>query len=100
MVIGEGAPRLPNTSKLTMPGVSSETQVIAMDLEGISISAGSACSSGKVEVPYVLAAMAVPEALALSAVRVSMGWRTTDEELDRYVDAWSVLWTRAGARAA
>ena len=99
-VIGEGAPRLPNTSKLTMPGVASETQVIAMDLEGIAISAGSACSAGKVEVPYVLAAMAVPEAVALSAVRVSMGWATTAEDLDRYAEAWAALWKRAGARAA
>ena len=100
VVIGDGAPRLPNTSKLTMPGVASETQVIAMDLEGIAISAGSACSSGKVEVPYVLAAMAVPEAVALSAVRVSMGWATTEQDLERYTSAWDALWKRAGARAA
>ncbi len=100
VVIGEAAPRLPNTSKLTMPGVASQTQVIAMDLEGISISAGSACSSGKVEIPHVLAAMALPETLALSAVRVSMGWATTDDDLDRYAAAWAVLRNRAGARAA
>ena len=99
-VIGQGAPRLPNTSKLVMPGVASQTQVIAMDLEGISISAGSACSSGKVEVPHVLAAMAVPETLALSAVRLSMGWATTGDDLERYAASWAALWKRAGARAA
>ncbi len=100
VVIGQGAPRLPNTSKLAMPGVASQTQVIAMDLEGIAISAGSACASGRVEIPHVRAAMSVPDCLALSAVRVSMGWATTDDDLDRYVAAWAMLWRRARARAA
>ena len=99
-VIGGAAPRLPNTAKVTMPGVTSETQVIAMDLDGIAISAGSACSSGKVEVPYVLAAMGVAEETALSAVRVSMGWGTTEHEIDRFVAAWQKLHARAGAHAA
>ena len=100
LVHGAQAPRLPNTSKIAMPGVTSETQVIAMDLDGIAISAGSACSSGKVELPYVLDAMGVPEEIAISAVRVSLGWDTTEAEIDRFVEAWRALAARAGRRAA
>ena len=99
-VFGEGAARLPNTAKFTMPGVSSETQVIAMDLAGICISAGSACSAGKVEPPYVLTAMGVADDLAVSAVRVSLGWASRPEHIDRFVAAWDELYRRAGARAA
>ena len=99
-VFGEGAARLPNTAKFTMPGVSSETQVIAMDLAGICISAGSACSAGKVEPPYVLTAMGVADDLAVTAVRVSLGWASRPEHIDRFVAAWDELYRRAGARAA
>ena len=83
-----------------MPGVSSETQVMAMDLAGIAISAGSACSAGKVEPPYVLTAMGVPDDVAVTAVRVSLGWRTRSEDIDRFIAAWRELYERAGARAA
>jgi cysteine desulfurase len=100
VVFGARAPRLPNTSKLTMPGVGAETQVIGLDLAGIAVSAGSACSSGSVEPPYVLTAMGVPDAVALTAVRVSLGWGTTPADIDRYVAAWSALYARAGKRAA
>ena len=79
-----------------MPGVTSETQVMAMDLAGIAISAGSACSSGKVTAPYVLTAMGVEPELAVTAVRVSLGWNTTPDEIDRFVDAWRKLYDRAG----
>ena len=95
-VFGEDAPRLPNTSKLSMPGVSSETQVMAMDLAGIAISAGSACSSGKVTAPYVLTAMGVAPDLAVTAVRVSLGWGSTPADVDRFVEAWRELYSRAG----
>ncbi len=100
VVFGEASPRLPNTAKFTMPGVSSETQVMAMDLAGIAISAGSACSAGKVEPPYVLTAMGVPDDVAVTAVRVSLGWRTRSEDIDRFIAAWRELYERAGARAA
>ena len=99
-VFGRAAPRLPNTAKFTMPGVSSETQVMAMDLAGIAISAGSACSSGTVEPPYVLSAMGVPDDVAVTAVRVSLGWRSGADDIDRFVAAWQTLYERAGARAA
>jgi len=83
-----------------MPGVSSETQVMAMDLAGISISAGSACASGKVEPPYVLSAMGVADDVAVTAVRVSLGWRTREQDIDRFIAAWRKLFKRAGAPAA
>jgi cysteine desulfurase len=99
-IFGERAARLPNTTKLAMPGVAAETQVIAFDLAGIAVSAGSACSSGSVEPPYVLTAMGVPDAVALTAVRVSLGWGTVAADIDRFVAAWSDLYRRAGRAAA
>ena len=94
VVHGAGAPRLPNTSCLSMPGVSSETQVIALDLAGIAVSAGSACSSGKVHASHVLEAMGVGDDVAGGAIRVSMGWNTTKAEVDRFVEAWSDIYRR------
>jgi cysteine desulfurase len=99
-VFGAGAGRLGNTSCFTMPGVASETQVMALDLAGIAISAGAACSSGKVGVSHVLKAMGATEAEASGAIRVSLGWRSQAGDIDRLIDAWSVLYTRAGAAAA
>jgi cysteine desulfurase len=101
-VFGGSAARLPNTSKLMMPSVSSETQVMSFDLAGIEVSAGSACSAGRVEPPYVLTAMGVADDEALCALRVSLGWDTTESEIDRFVDEWSRIFERAGgaARAA
>ncbi len=100
VVFGEAAPRLPNTAKFTMPGVASETQVMAMDLAGICISAGSACAAGKVEPPYVLTAMGVADEVAVTATRVSLGWASRPEDVDAFVAAWRELYLRAGARAA
>lgn len=98
-VYGATVPRLPNTSCLTMPGVKSETQVMAFDLAGIAISAGSACSSGKVAASHVLDAMGVPQDEGLTAVRVSLGWRTTPEDVDRFVAAWAEIYRRSGDAA-
>jgi cysteine desulfurase len=74
IVVGAAAPRLPQTLSLAVEGLSAETLVIALDLEGVAVSAGSACSSGKVAASHVMKAMNVPPALARSAVRVSFGW--------------------------
>jgi cysteine desulfurase len=98
-VYGAGAERLPNTSCVSMPGVRSDTQVMAFDLAGIAISAGSACSSGKVSASHVLEAMGVERDEAMTAVRVSMGWSTTAAELDRFVEVWEELYRRSGQRA-
>jgi cysteine desulfurase len=95
-VFGGAAPRLPNTSKLMMPGVTSETQVMSFDLAGIEVSAGSACSAGRIEPPYVLTAMNVPDSEALCALRVSLGWDTSEDDIDRFVAEWAQIFERAG----
>ncbi|MEE9140497.1 MAG: cysteine desulfurase family protein [Alphaproteobacteria bacterium] len=98
-VFGATAPRLPNTSCCTMPGVPSETQIMALDLAGVAVSAGAACSSGKVESSRVLRAMGADEEIAGCALRVSLGWNSREEDIDRLVAAWGELYAskRAGA---
>lgn len=98
VVFSSGAARLPNTSCIAMPGVSAETQVMAFDLAGIAVSAGSACSSGKIQPSHVLQAMGVAPALAGSAIRVSAGWSTTAAQTEKFVEQWIGLWARLGAR--
>ena len=93
-VFGAGSPRLPNTSKILMPQVPAETQVMAFDLEGFCVSAGSACSSGKVETSYVLKAMGVPDYEAGCAIRISMGWQTTKADVEAFIAAWKRLYQR------
>jgi cysteine desulfurase len=80
--------RLPNTTLLTLPGMKAETAVIAFDLEGVAVSSGSACSSGKVAPSHVLAAMGVGSGLARGAVRVSLGATTTENDVERFLRAW------------
>ena len=99
-VFGAGADRLGNTSCFTMPGVASETQVMALDLAGIAVSAGAACSSGKVGVSHVLKAMGATEAEASSAIRVSLGWQSHAGDIDQFVAAWRALHARAGVASA
>ena len=90
-VIGAEAPRLPNTTCLALPGMAAETLVIRFDLAGIAISAGAACSSGKVGASTVLAAMGLPDELARSAIRVSLGWTTTEQDIAAFLAAWSAI---------
>ncbi len=97
---GEGALRLPNTSCLGMPGVGNQTQLIALDLAGIAVSTGSACSSGKVGPSHVLAAMGVEPAAAASTIRISLGWASTEEDVDRFVAAWTLLHVRTRRSAS
>jgi cysteine desulfurase len=92
---GAGAERLGNTTCVALAGAASETQVIALDLAGIAVSAGAACSSGKVAASHVLAAMGEPPEIANCAVRVSLGWDTTPMEIDRFLTAWSAMAARA-----
>ena len=93
-IVGAGVPRLPNTSCLLTPGLSAEIQLIALDLAGVAVSSGSACSSGKVGPSHVLAAMGVAEADARCAIRVSLGWATTEADLDRFLEAWTKIISR------
>ena len=83
-----------------MQGVASSTQVIALDLAGVMVSAGAACSSGKVTRSHVLDAMGVAPALAESAIRISLGWTTGAADIDQLVDAWGALYARTRASAA
>ncbi len=93
-VFGSDAARLPNTSCIAMPGVSAETQLMAFDLAGIAVSAGSACSSGKVRVSHVLSAMGVDPEIARTAIRVSLGWTNGEPDIERFAAAWSELYAR------
>jgi cysteine desulfurase len=93
-IMGEDVQRLPNTTFLTMPGVDSQTQVMAFDLAGVGISAGSACSSGKTKASGVLMAMKMSEEVANSAVRVSLGWSSTQHDVTAFLNAWRALYER------
>ncbi|HEX3700144.1 MAG TPA: cysteine desulfurase family protein [Phenylobacterium sp.] len=96
-VMGEAAPRLTNTLCVATPGFSSETQVMALDLAGVMVSAGAACSSGKVKASPVLAAMGQGE-LAGCGIRVSGGWATTEPDWRRFAEAWADAHARHAAR--
>jgi cysteine desulfurase len=84
VVFGAGSERLPNTLAFAIPGLRAETALIAFDLEGVAVSSGSACSSGKVKRSHVLAAMGVDPSLAEGAIRVSFGWNSTKEDVMRF----------------
>ncbi len=96
-VFGSAAARLPNTSCFAVPGLAGETQVIALDLDGVAVSAGSACSSGKVEPSHVLLAMGADAATAASAIRVSLGWDSRDEDVTGFLQAWRQFYRRSRA---
>ena len=98
VVFGEDAPRLPNTLCFAAPGVEASTLMIALDLEGVAVSSGSACSSGKVTPSHVLAAMGVPIDLARGAIRVSLGWASTEEDAERFGEAFALAMSRMRAR--
>jgi cysteine desulfurase len=91
VVLSAGVPRLPNTSCIAVPGVKAETLVIGLDLAGIAVSAGSACSSGKVEASHVLAAMGASPEFAHGAVRVSLGFGSENTDIQRYLSAFGEL---------
>ena len=88
VVIGEGSERLAGTSNFARPGFRAETQVMALDLAGVCVSAGSACSSGKVKRSVVLMAMGASDALAESAIRTSFGWNSVPADFDGVANAW------------
>lgn len=98
VVFGAARPRLPNTSCVALPGLAGETQVMALDLAGIAVSAGAACSSGKVGPSHVLGAMGAGEDLARSAIRISLGRDTGSADIGRLVAAWGDLAARRRGR--
>jgi cysteine desulfurase len=91
VIFGAAAARLPNTTLFSVEGLKAETAVISFDLEGIAVSSGAACSSGKVQPSHVLAAMGVSPLLLRGAVRVSLGWTTTEADIERFLNAWRKL---------
>ncbi|MEP7031039.1 MAG: cysteine desulfurase family protein [Pseudolabrys sp.] len=88
VIFGAGVARLPNTTLFAVPGMKAETAIIAFDLNGIAVSSGSACSSGKVQASSVLAAMGADAELSRGGVRVSLGWSTTPADVERLLNAW------------
>jgi len=88
VIFGADVERLPNTTLFAVSGMKAETAVIAFDLEGVAVSSGAACSSGKVQPSHVLAAMGIPPGLARGAVRVSFGPSTSESDIDRLIRAW------------
>ena len=94
VVAGAGAPRLPNTTSLALPGVRADTQLIALDMDGIAVSAGSACSSGKLAASHVLTAMGYGD-LAGQAIRVSLPWNATADSVDKFTVAYAAMVKRA-----
>ena len=91
IVFSADTPRLPNTTLFAVPGLKAETAVIGFDLAGIAVSSGSACSSGKVQPSHVLDAMGVGKELAQGAVRLSLGWSTTEADIESALQAWRKL---------
>jgi cysteine desulfurase len=91
VIFGVEVARLPNTTLFSVPGMKAETAVIAFDLEGVAVSSGAACSSGKVAPSHVLAAMGVAPELARGAIRVSLGYATSDEDVGTILKAWGKL---------
>ena len=90
-LFAEEVARLPNTTLFTAPGLKAETAVIGFDLEGVAVSSGSACSSGKVQPSHVLQAMGFADQMAHGAVRLSLGWSTSEADIDYCLKAWRKL---------
>ena len=99
VIVAAEAERLPNTSCVAVPGTAAETLVIALDLAGIAVSAGAACSSGKVGASHVLEAMGVAPHVARAAIRVSLGWSSTEADVAAFLEAWTHVAVRRRERA-
>lgn len=100
VIFGRDVPRLPNTTCFAHPGMNAETLLMSFDLDGVAVSSGSACSSGKVAKSHVLAAMGVAPEISRAAIRVSLGWDTTETHIDHFIAAWRKALARHKARAA
>ena len=98
VIFGRDQLRLPNTSCIALPGVTATAQVMSLDLAGVAVSAGAACSSGKVTRSAVLSAMGVDDALAECAIRVSLGWASTSADIEGFLAAWEMIVARRQLR--
>ena len=99
-VWGASEERLPGTLSFSAPGFTSETQLMALDLAGIAISSGSACSSGKTKPSHVLCAMGANDELARCGVRISLGWNSSQDDADAFITAWQDAYARVKEKAA
>lgn len=97
-VIGADSPRLPNTSCIALAGAQAATVLIKLDLAGVAISAGSACSSGKIGGSHVLSAMRLAKPVADAAIRVSLGPTSTEADVERFLEAWAAIHRASPAR--
>ena len=98
IIVADKAERIANTSCIILPGISGETQVMHFDLAGISLSSGSACSSGKVKVSHVLSALGMEDSLANSSIRVSLGFNSTADDVDKFLSVYADLYKRTEKR--
>lgn len=94
IIYGKNSPRVSHVICLSMPGVSSPLQLMALDLKGIAVGAGAACSSGAMKGSHVLTAMGIQPSEAQCAIRVSMGWNTQDSEIDAFIEAWQDIYDK------
>jgi cysteine desulfurase len=94
VIVGRDAPRLCNTTALALPGVPAESQIMALDLAGVAVGAGAACSSGKLSRSHVLEAMKLPETICASTIRISLSVTTTEADIEAFIAAWSTLRAR------
>ena len=100
VIVGADTARLANTACILMPGMNSETQLMSFDLDGICVSAGSACSSGRIEASHVLMAMGFDATQAKTAIRISAGWNTSAEDIERFTQSWEKIYARIAQKAA
>jgi cysteine desulfurase len=99
-IFSDGVERLCNTTNFAMPGMNAETLLMNFDLEGVALSSGSACSSGKVAASHVLSAMGVSPELSKAAIRISLGWNTAAQDVEHFISAWRKICKRHQSKAA
>jgi cysteine desulfurase len=99
-IFGRNAPRVANTTQIALPGIAAETQLMSLDLSGIAVSSGSACSSGAVKLSHVLEAMGAAPADAMGVLRVSLGWASNAKDIDQFIAAWKDMHGRIKAKIA
>ena len=99
VIVGSKSPRLPNTTSIALPGHLAETMVIKLDLAGIAVSAGAACSSGKVGASHVLTAMGLGADAASNAIRISLGWNSSEADVETFLEVWGVVTQPRAMRA-
>lgn len=99
-IFSDGVERLCNTTNFAMPGMNAETLLMNFDLEGVALSSGSACSSGKVAASHVLSAMGVSAELSKAAIRISLGWNSTAQDVEHFISAWRKILAKRQIRNA